>query len=403
MNTQTLSPTIQLADWTQTLQRSLLRQIVNLTAQPGLLSFAGGLPATDLFPTTQYAQSLAHVLATDPRALQYNPPYTPFKEQLQQLTTQRGLPCTLDEIFITTGAQQALNVIGRLLLNPGGQVMMEEMIYSGFQQVVAPYQPEILTIPTDLKTGIDVDVVEAHLLRGARPAFLYLIPEAHNPLGVSISLEKRLRLVELARRYHMPIIEDDAYGFLAYRSTTSNGNNQPLPPLRALDPDWVLYVGSFSKIMAPALRLGWLVAPQWLVPKLTVVKEAGDLETSGLTQRVVAHYLAQGHLPAHLHHLRQAYQHRRDLMLQALDDYFPPEAEWTKPNAGMFIWVKLPETINTFQHLSKAIEEQKVAYVPGQAFAVPPNNATNCLRLSFSNCPIDQINAGIHRLAQTLL
>lgn len=403
MSTQTLTQPIDLADWTHTLQRSMLRQMITIASQPGVLSFAGGLPASDLFPTTEYAQALAHVLANDPRALQYGPPYAPLKEHIRHLTQQRGVQCTTEEIFITTGAQQALNVLGRLLLNPGGQVMMEEMIYSGFQQVVAPRQPEILTIPTDLKTGIDVDVVEAYLLRGARPAFIYVIPEAHNPLGVSMSWEKRVRLVELARRYRMPIIEDDAYGFLVYRSATGNGSGQPLPPLRSIDPDWVFYVGSFSKIMAPALRLGWLVAPQWLIPKLTVVKEAGDLETSALTQRAVSHYLDQGHLPAHLFRLRQSYQHRRDLMLQALSDHFPKEAEWTKPNAGMFIWVKLPDSINTTQRLPIAVEEQKVAYVPGQAFATPPHNATNCLRLSFSNCPADQISAGIHRLAKTLL
>ncbi|MCB8953280.1 MAG: PLP-dependent aminotransferase family protein [Ardenticatenales bacterium] len=391
---------LPLADWARTMKRSVLRQMIAVVSRPGVLSFAGGLPASDLFPNAEYAQALAHVLTHDPRALQYGPPYPPLKAHIAALMAQRGVACDSEDIFITTGAQQGLNVLAQMLLNRGGQVLLEEIVYTGIQQVVAPMQPHLLTVPTDLRTGMDVDAVAALLARGARPAFIYVIPEAHNPLGVSLSLEKRHQLVDLARRYRVPIVEDDAYGFLIYGQP--GGERRVLPPLRALEPDWVFYVGSFSKIMAPALRLGWMVAPPALTPKLTVVKEAGDLETSALTQRAVSRYLDEGWLPAHVAHLRQAYQERRDVMLAALEAYFPGEARWTRPNAGMFIWVEFPRDIDCVRLLDTAVTEEKVAYIPGHAFAAPGIDAGHCLRLSFSNCPPDQIEDGIRRLARIL-
>lgn len=392
------APDFLLADWARTMRRSVLRQMIAVVSQPGVLSFAGGLPAFDLFPAADYAQAVAYVLSHDARALQYTPPYLPLKAHISQLMAQRGVACAAEDIFITTGAQQALNVLAQMLLNRGGQVLLEEIVYTGIQQVVAPMQPEILTVPTDLETGMDVDAVETLLAAGARPAFIYAIPEAHNPLGVSLSLEKRYKLVELARHYQVPIVEDDAYGFLIYEQSDS----QARPPLRALEPDWVFYVGSFSKILAPALRLGWLAAPAALTPKLTVIKEAGDLETSGLTQRAVARYLDEGLLPDHVAHLRQAYRQRRDLMLAALDAYFPREARWTRPDAGMFIWVEFPRDVNCIRLLEAAVAEEHVAYIPGHAFAAPGIDAAHCLRLSFSNCPPDQIADGIRRLARVL-
>lgn len=396
------APDLLLADWARTMRRSVLRQMIAVVSQPGVLSFAGGLPAADLFPAADYAQAVAYVLESDPRALQYSPPYPPLKTHISHLMAQRGVTCAAEDIFITTGAQQALNVLAQMLLNRGGQVVLEEIVYTGIQQVVAPMQPEILTVPTDLETGMDVDAVAALLAGGARPAFIYVIPEAHNPLGVSLSVEKRYRLVELARHYQTPIVEDDAYGFLIYGSDRQNGRLPQRLPLRALEPDWVFYVGSFSKILAPALRLGWMAAPRALTPKLTVVKEAGDLETSALTQRAVARYLDEGLLPDHVAHLRQAYQQRRDMMLAALELYFPREARWTKPDAGMFIWVEFPSDVDCIRLLDAAVATEHVAYIPGHAFAAPGVDASHCLRLSFSNCPPDQIADGIRRLARVL-
>ncbi len=391
------SPTheLRLADWTHTMSRSVLRQMIAVVSRPGILSFAGGLPDPDLFPRADFAAAMAQVLADDKYALQYRPPLPALKAHIVQLMAQRGVTCTPEQVFLTTGAQQGLDVLSRLLLNPDGEVLLEEVVYPGAQQVIAAAQPHILSVPTDLRTGMDVDAVEAHLLGGARPAFLYAITDAHNPLGVSISPDKRQRLVELAQFYGVPIIEDDPYGFLHY-------DEVPVPPMRALDDEWVFYLGSFSKIIAPALRLGWLVAPESLVPKLTVVKEAEDLETSALMQRAVAAYLDAGHLPGHLQTLRDEYGRRRDAMLAALSRHFPAGSRWTRPTGGMFIWVELPPHYDTAELLPIAVEEELVAFIPGYAFAVPGHTVTNCLRLNFSTCTPEMITTGIERLGRVL-
>jgi 2-aminoadipate transaminase len=394
---------IELAAWTATMKRSVLREMLAVVSKPGILSFAGGLPAPELFPTKEYAEAVDYVLASDPRPLQYGPPFGPLKRHIIDLMVQRGVDCAEEQIFITTGAQQALVVMANLLMNPGGPVLIEEIVYSGIQQAIAPYRPEILTVPTDLRFGIDVDAVEAHLSGGSQPAFIYAISEAHNPLGVSISPDRQERLVELARQYRVPILEDDPYGFLRYEAT-------PGRPMRALDNEWVVYVGSFSKILAPALRLGWMVVPEELITKLTVVKEAYDLETSAFIQRTVSAYLDAGHLPAHLGRLRYEYKQRRDAMLAALENYFPENARWTRPTGGMFIWVEFPNNVDTTEMLWQAVDEVRCAYIPGSAFCADSGAtrslvsglADNCLRLNFSNSTPERIEAGIAQLGNLL-
>ncbi|HEY1407504.1 MAG TPA: PLP-dependent aminotransferase family protein, partial [Promineifilum sp.] len=299
------------------MKRSMLRQMIGVVSQPGILSFAGGLPAPDLFPAAEYSAALTEVLAKDRGALQYGPPYQPLKRHIVSLMAMRGVHCSEDQVFLTTGAQQGLDILTCLLLDHGGQVMLEEIVYTGIQQVIASRQPEILPVRTDLKAGIELTDVVEHLENGARPAYLYIIPDAHNPLGVSIAEQNRHRLVQIAEEYGLAIIEDDPYGFLTY-------DGQALPPLRALSPDQVFYAGSFSKILATALRLGWLIVPESLISKLTVIKEAGVLESSALTQRAVSTYLDKGWLPDHLDRLRADYRHRRDTMLAAMDRHFPP-------------------------------------------------------------------------------
>ncbi|HSM55196.1 MAG TPA: PLP-dependent aminotransferase family protein [Candidatus Sulfomarinibacteraceae bacterium] len=383
-----------LAQWAEQAERSVLRQMIDVVSRPDILSFAGGLPALELFPQEAYAEAMARVLHDDARALQYGPPYKPLKEQIVALMAQRGVSCTLQQVFITTGAQQALDVLTRLLLNPDGEVLLEEVVYTGMQQALAPHGPRILPVSTDLQEGMDVDVVERWLTTGARPAFIYAIPEAHNPLGVSLSAERRERLVGLAQRYGLPIIEDDPYGFLSDGETP--------PPLRALNEEWVFYVGSFSKILAPALRLGWIVAPEALAPQLTVAKEACDLESSALTQRAVAAFLQAGHLPGHLSRLREAYGRRRRAMLASLAQHFPAEARWTEPTGGMFVWVALPPGVDTVALLERTIAEEEVAFIPGHAFAIPGCQANHCLRLNFSNATVAQIEDGIARLGRVI-
>lgn len=385
----------ELARWTRSIRRSALQDMLVASARPGVLSFALGLPAAELFPAAEYAEAVAHVLANDPRALQYGPPFAPLKRHVVSLMAMRGVECREEQVFLTAGAQQGVNLLARLLLEPGSKVIAEEMAYTGCQQVLRASEADMLTVPTDFKTGIDVDAVERLLAGGERPALIYTVPEGHNPLAVSMSMEKRLRLVELARAYRVPVIEDDAYGLLYYEP--------PPPPLRALEDRWVFYVGTFSKIMAPALRTGWVVVPESLIPHLAILKEASDIDTAPLSQRAISAYLDAGHLPAHLERLRREYRRRRDAMLGALREHFPEGARWETPTGGLFIWVELPEGTDTGELLEAALETEQVAFIPGHAFCVHDERpATNRMRLNFSNSSVERIEDGVRRLARVL-
>lgn len=393
---------VRLAAWTTRLERSVLREMITVVSQPGILSFAGGLPAPELFPRTEYASALAEVMALDgAKALQYGPTVAKLREQIVALMALRGIrDVRPEQVFITTGAQQAINIVANLLLDPGGQVLLERNTYTGAQQVIQPRMGEALLVDTDLESGLDVAQVEDYLKGGARPAFLYAIPEAHNPLGVSLSVEKRGYLARLAADYNLPIIEDDPYGLLYY------GEGEAPVALRAHNAGQVFYAGSFSKIIAPALRLGWMVAPEALLPKIMVIKEMFDLESSQLTQRAVSAFLASGQFEPHLQRLRAAYRDRRDAMLAGLRAHFPAEAVWTEPQAGMFIWVELPRTVDTAELLKVAVAEEKVAFIPGHAFSVSAPGAgpkaTNCMRLNFTNVDSARIADGMARLGRVV-
>lgn len=375
---------------------SRLRDLMNVASRPGILSFAVGLPATDLFPQEALAQSVAGVVLGSPAALQYSLPVRELKELIVEIMAWRGVQCLPEQVFLTSGCQQALDLLADLLLDPGGQVMFEEAIYDGIRLAVRRFEPQILTVPTDAVHGIDVEAVAADLATGARPAFLYLIPEGHNPLGVSMAQESRQRLVELARAYRVPLIEDDAYGLLGCPSAAP-------PALRALDENWVYYVGSFSKILAPALRVGWAVVPELLIPHLSILKHAADLDTASIGHRVVAAYLRSGRLPDHLETLRNEYRCRLSVMLAALEAHMPAGVRWNRPNGGFYLWVELPPFLDAMDLLRIAVEAEQVAFTPGEAFAAGDGtHLRHCLRLSFGNCSVEQIEEGIRRLARSL-
>jgi 2-aminoadipate transaminase len=240
---------------------------------------------------------------------------------------------------------------------------------------------------------MDVDAVAQYLSSRARPSFIYSITDGHNPLSVRLSPSKRSRLVELAEQYRVPIIEDDAYGFLCYEN--------PLPPLRALSERWVFYTGSFSKILAPALRVGWLVVPEELILPLSVIKESSDIDAAPLSQRIVNAYLDTGGLPAQIDMLRTQYGLRRDTMLRALAENFPDAARWTKPDCGFFVWVELPSTVDVDELFRRALEDEHVAFIPGHAFSVNHKRSSN-IRLNFSHPTAARIEEGIPRLARVL-
>lgn len=378
------------------MSQSTLREVIALGTRPGVLSLAIGLPADELFPAADLAAAASALLARSPQALNYGVPHAPLKHHIVELMKARGVECRAEQVFLTSGSQQSMDLLTHLLLDPGESVLIEQTVYDGIQMAVKRFGAKPLTVPTSPETGIDVDAIEALLANGARPAFLYTITDGHNPLGVSIDLEKRRRLVEIARRHQMPILEDDAYGFLYF-------GQEPAPPLRALDDRWVFYLGSFSKTLAPALRAGWAVVPEELIPRLSALKHATDLDTPSFTHHVIAAYLETGRMPAHLALLRDEYRRRRDAMLQALDRHFPPAVHWTRPDAGMFVWAELPAHLDTASLLRAAVEEENVAFSPGVAFATGGSrHASHCLRLNFSYCRPEVIQEGVLRLGRLL-
>jgi 2-aminoadipate transaminase len=386
---------VSLADWLQSVKQSALRDMLAIATRPGILSFALGLPATDLFPRKAYAQAAADVLANDLFALQYGLPFRPLKSHIVGLMEQRGVRCSEEQIFLTTGAQHAMSLLAHLLLNPFGQVMIEETIYDGMPKVIEPFQPELLEIRTDATSGLDVEQVESLLIRGARPAFIYVITDGHNPLGINLSREKRQHLVELAQRYQVPIIEDDAYGLLCYEREE--------PPIRALDERWVFYVSSFSKILAPSLRVGWVVLPEFLTSKMSIVKQGSDMDISTLAQRTVSAFMDAGHMLGHLALLRRSYSQRRDVMIRALRENLPPEVHCGTPASGLFIWVELPRHLDALELLKVAVDTERVAFIPGHAFSTTGgSHANHCMRLNFSNSTVEQLEDGVARLARVI-
>jgi 2-aminoadipate transaminase len=387
---------VTLARWAQEGRPSALQTMLTRSADPGVLSLALGKPAPELFPAAGLSDAATRVLARDPLALQYAPPFRPLRRQVVDLMAGRGVECREEQVFLTAGGQQCMSLLTRLLLNPGGTLLTERLCYTGFQQAVEPFQPEILTVPTDLDTGIDVDAVEALLAAGERPAMIYVVTDGNNPLGVSVSAEKRRRLVELAREHRVPILEDDAYGYFQYV-------DDPIAPLRALDERWVLYMGTFSKIFAPALRCGWLVVPEELMGPLAIIKEATDINTATFTQRVISAYIDEGLLPGHLELLRSEYGARRDAMDAALQEHLGGVARWRSPTAGVFTWVELPEGTDATALLSTALDTEGVAFFPGSAFAVGGDGfASNCVRLNFSHCGPERIREGVARLGRVM-
>lgn len=377
-------------------RRSVMRDLLALAVNPDIISFAGGLPAADCLPLEEFRDCLDTVLRRDgSRVLQYSPPFGPLRDWLAATMRMRGVECTADNIFITNGSQQGLTIASRLFLNPDDLAVVEEVTFTGVRQVVDGQGARVVTVSTDLATGVDIDALELAFCSTPRPRLAILITDFHNPLGVSLSYEKREQVANLAARYEVPVVEDDPYSALRYAGA-------PIPPIKAFDSAGaILYVSSFSKMLAPAVRLGWMVAPAALLPQVTVVRESIDLESSGLMQRAVFEFLSRGALEPHLARLNSANRQRRDATLAALRDYLGGVAAWTIPQGGLFVWVTLPEGVDTWAMFEAAVSN-KVAYIPGAAFAVSGGHA-NTLRLNYSNVKPDAIAEGIRRLAQVIL
>jgi 2-aminoadipate transaminase len=373
----------------------MLQALLASTAGPGTLSLALGMPAPELLPRAGLAQAAAAVLQSDPAVLQYTPPVERLKEHVLKLMAARGAPCAPEQVFLAGGAQQGMSLLARILLDPGGRVITERLTYTGFRKVLEPFSPTIVEVPTTAAEGMDLDALAQLLATGPRPALIYTIPHGHNPIGASLSGGKRARLAELAARYGVPVIEDDVYGFLQY-------GDRMEPPLRALDPDWICYAGSFSKIVAPGLRQGWLVVPERYVTRLAVAKEATDINTATFAQHLLSAYLDTGVLPGHVEELRSGYRARRDAMLHALEVHFPPWAAWRTPEAGLFVWVELPPAVDAMELLRGAVQNEGVAFVPGIVFSSDGKCGSHCMRLNFSHPSEATIRECVARLGRAL-
>jgi 2-aminoadipate transaminase len=383
------------------MRASDIREILKVTAQPEIISLAGGLPAPELFPIDEYRRAFEWVLEADgAQALQYGPSegYRPLRDYLATRLNRFGIRCNGDDILITNGSQQALDLIARILLDPGDAILLEKPTYLGALQAFNQYQPRYAVVGMD-DHGMCVDEVEhmlasAHGHEGRRVKFIYAIPNFQNPTGRSMSLERRRRLVELASRYGVPIVEDDPYGELRYEG-------EHLPTLKSLDTTGcVVYLGTFSKILAPGLRLGWVVASADALEGLLHGKQPADLHTGMAQQMATYEVIKNGFVDAHVEHIKAFYKERRDVMLTALSEHFPESARYTRPAGGLFVWAELPRHVDTRELLLEAVQE-RVAFVPGQGFH-PDNSGTNTMRLNFSNVAPDQLREGVRRLGTAI-
>ncbi len=395
---------------TETMTSSAIREILKVTQQPEVISFAGGLPAPELFPIRELQEATRRVLETrGAQALQYSitEGYPPLREFIVKKMARYGLKADVENVLITSGSQQALDLVGKVLLDPGDKVIVEAPTYLGALQAWRPYEPQFVSVPID-DGGMQVELLEPILAR-EHPKMIYALPNFQNPAGTTLSRARRELLVSLSHSYGIPIIEDDPYGELRC-------SGEHLPPIFVLDAQSrespggtrinarndgnVIYLSTFSKTLAPGLRLGWVVAPVEVIRKLVQAKQGADLHTSTFTQMVAYELVKDGFLDTHVRRIRETYRARRDAMLAAMEEFFPEGVEWTRPEGGLFLWVRVPEGLDTLEMLREAVE-QKVAFVPGYVFYAD-ESVRNTMRLNFSNAPPELIREGIRRLARTI-
>ena len=388
----------------QKMGSSVIRELLKFTEQPDIISFAGGLPAPEIFPVKEFQEACNQVLMDHgAQALQYSTTegYLPLREMIARHNARYNVAVNTENIMITSGSQQALDFIGRLFINRGDYIVVESPTYLGALQAWNAYGAQYISVRADEHCMI-VDELEAALRIG--PKFIYILPNFQNPSGSTLSLERRKKLIELADKYGVPIVEDDPYGQLRYEG-------EHIPSVVTLDSRYrnqdngeysgnVIYLSTFSKLLAPGLRLAWVIAPPQVIRKLVMTKQAADLHTSSFIQHVAYEVAKGGFLDEHVKVIRATYKERRNVMFEMMEEMFPPEVTWTKPLGGMFLWGKLPEHVDAAEVLKVAIE-RKVAFVPGAAFH-PNGGGANTMRLNFSFSNPDNIREGITRLGVTL-
>ncbi len=385
---------------TRVMRSSAMRDLMEITARPEVISLAGGLPDTSTFPPESFAAQMTRIAQeSSAEALQYGPTegFEQTKRCIAEVMQAEGMDPDLDDIIVTTGGQQAIDLIAKTLVDPGDAVICEAPTYPGAVPVFCSYQAETFQVEMD-DEGMRIDELEALLDRlaadGRRPKFIYSVPTFQNPAGATLSAPRRARLVEVARERELLIVEDNPYGLLRYEG-------DPERSLYSLDGgDYVIYLGTFSKILSPGIRLGWLCAPPPVMEKVVLGKQASDLCTSTLTQYFVHEYFGEGNWRDYIANLIGLYRERRDAMLDALERHFPAQASWSRPQGGLFLWATLPDYINTTDLLARALRDN-VAFVPGAA-AFVDGRGTNSMRLNFSASSADEIREGIRRIGRVV-
>ncbi|MDI6799415.1 MAG: PLP-dependent aminotransferase family protein [Actinomycetota bacterium] len=401
-----MAPEIRLDKWKDlyskralALKSSVIRDLFIVASRPDIISFAGGMPDTRSLPMNLIADATRRVLEREgAAALQYGSSdgHLGLRERIASLMKDDGMVVDVEEIIVTDGGQQALDFLGKILINPGDEIIVEGPSYVGAIQAFSSYQARFLSVPLD-DDGIQIEPLEKLLKdlkeAGKRPKFLYLVPAFHNPAGVTLALERRRRIVEMAREHSLLVIEDNPYDQLRF-------DGEPLATLRSMD-DSIVYMSTFSKIFSPGVRLGWIAAPKPILEKLNFAKQAANLCSSSFSQRVVEEYFNTCPWEKYLKKQTDLYKERRNVMLSALEEFFPSEARWTRPMGGLFLWVTLPDYINTSEMLAESIDQAKVAYVPGEAFFTD-GSGKNSMRLNFSYPHKESIREGIERLGDLI-
>ncbi|WP_205696232.1 PLP-dependent aminotransferase family protein [Conexibacter sp. SYSU D00693] len=388
------------ASRTRVMKSSAMRDLMALTERPEVISLAGGLPDTSTFPAEDFAAIMAKVAVdSSAAALQYGPTegLGRVKDVIAHVMAAEGTKVDTGDVLVTTGGQQVIDLVCKTLLDPGDVVVAEAPTYPGAIPSFCAYQADVVQVEMD-DDGMRIDVLEETLERldreGRTPKFIYTIPSFQNPAGVTMSLERRKRLVEIAHARELLVLEDNPYGLLRYEG-------EPLPTLRTLDGgEFVIYLGTFSKILSAGLRLGWAVAPGPVLQKMNLGKQGADLCSSSLTQYFVAQYFAEGRWEPYLAQLKQLYRRRRDVMLDALAEHFPAEATWTRPQGGLFVWATLPDAIDTTDLLVRALT-RNVAFVPGRGAFMDGRGGAS-MRINFSGVPDDDIREGVRRIGEVV-
>jgi 2-aminoadipate transaminase len=385
------------------IKSSAIRELLKVTQKPEVISFGGGLPAPDVFPVKRFDEACHKVLAEHgAMALQYGPTegYQPLREMIARNLARYGIFAKAENVLITSGSQQALDLIGKLLINRGDRIVLEAPTYLGALQAFNVYGAQYVPVPVD-EDGMITDHLETSLRSG--PEFMYILPNFQNPAGVTLSEDRRKHLILLADKYGIPVVEDDPYGQLRYEG-------EHIAPLVVLDRQNlrrddgftlgnVIYLSTFSKTLAPGIRLAWIVAPEDVIGKLVLLKQGADLHTSTFNQYVAYEVARDGFLDQHVKLIRQVYRERRDAMLAALEEYFPNEVTWTHPKGGLFLWVTMPEGTDSHSLLQAALAEN-VAFVPGDSFyANDDREGSRHMRLNFSHSQPELIREGIRRLS----